>query len=272
MSGLAAEVAFFGVLSLFPALLALAAALGFAGHLLGPDVADAAQQQIVDWLTTFLTDRASGTVDAVRHLFDQESGDVLTFALLASVWSASRGTSAVIRAVAVIHEVEDRRSWWRRRAVGLVLLVASVIAIAAALAMFVLGPLLGFGRAAANQFGFGDVYAAAWSLVRYPLALVVIAAWAALVYHLAPDEDRSWRADLPGAVFTAFGWLAASFALRLYVLVAGGGNQVFGVLGGALIVLVWLYLLANALLLGAELNAALALGQGSSGDGDDVEP
>ncbi len=89
------------------------------------------------------------------------------------------------------------------------------------------------------------------------MAFLVLVGWAAVVFHSVPHAHAGWRAHFGGAALTGALWLMASGGLRLYLQLFGG-NPVFGVLGGALVVLLWMYLLSLALLLGAELNAVLA--------------
>ena len=258
VTGLAAEVAFFGVLSVFPALLAITAALGGLESFLGRDVALRAEQEVVGLLERVLTDEASGAVDAARDLFARENPGVLTFGALGSLWAMSRGLAAVIRALHEAYDVEERRSYVRVRLTGLGLAVGTVLAGAVLLGMFVLGPLFGRGRDVAEALGAGGGFVFLWEVARPPLVFVVLSAWALVILHVAPAHGGSWRRDVPGAVLAAALWILVSAGLRLYVEIAAGANEMLGILGGALIVLIWLYLLSLGLLLGAELNGVCA--------------
>lgn len=258
MSGLAAEVAFFGVLSLFPALLAMAAALGALEALAGAQAAADAEAEVVAMLRRVLTEDAGGTIDAVQELFQESSPGVLTLGLATALWAASRGFAAVIRALDVAYDLDERRPWISLRAIALVLAVGTVVVSAVLLAMVVVGPLLGTGRDVADLVGLGSAFATFWTWARWPFVGAVVVAWAATIFHVAPNHKTPWRWDLPGAALTAALWLLLSLGFRAYLAVASGGNQVLGTLGGSLIVLLWLYLLAVGLLLGGELNAILA--------------
>jgi membrane protein len=258
VTGLAAEVAFFGILSLFPVLLAVAAALGSLEAIAGGDVAERAQEEVVGFLRDVLTEEAGETVEAVDRLFASSSPGVLTVGVAAALWAASRGFAAVINALDIAYDLDERRGYLRVRAVALGLAVGSVVVVALMLAMLVLGPLLGTGDDVADTVGLGGAFATWWDWVRWPTAVVVLIAWAATVFHIAPNHRTPWRWDLPGAVLSATAWALVSVTLRAYLALAAGGNQVFGALGGALIILLWLYLLALGLILGGELNAVLA--------------
>ncbi|HVL64264.1 MAG TPA: YihY/virulence factor BrkB family protein [Actinomycetota bacterium] len=260
VNGLAAEVAFFAVLSVFPALLVLADALGSLEALVGGEFARDAQQVVLDFLRGILTERAGATVDAVEDLFARESAGVATLATLVAVVSLSRAFAAVIRALDLAYDVDERRSWLHLRLLAVGASVATVILSAVTLAAIVLGPLLGEGGKLAEAVGLGEVWTLFWSWFRWPVALILMVAWATTLYRIVPAQNRRWRDGLPGAAFAAGGWILASLGLRAYLALASGSNPVFGVLGGGLILLLWLYLLSLALLLGAELNGVLARG------------
>lgn len=270
LTGLAAEVAFFGVLGIFPGMLAVAAALGFMETLLGNDVAQRAEEIVADFLATFLTSRASHTVDAVRSLFDERDATLLSFAIGGAVWSVWRAIRAVMRALAVVYDVEEARPWLRSALLTLGLTLSTLLVAPLVLMMFVLGPLLGGGEAVAGSVGLGEGFATLWTWARLPFGFAVLVLWAATVFHLAPHPPTSFRSQLPGALVTAVLWLLLSTGLRSYLGVAGELNQVLGVIGGVLTVLLWLYLLSLGFLIGGELNAnvvgsAAAATDGSSG-------
>jgi membrane protein len=254
----AASVAFFGVLSLLPAFLALAATLGPLDTLVGNDLAQRVQERILDFLGSVLTSEADGTLEAAQNLFEEERPGLLTFSLLLAVWTVSRSFAALVRALDVVYEVEERRSWFRIRATALVIAVGSLLSAALMLTMIVVGPLFGTGEQIAAEVGLGDQFAFLWDVARLPFAFVVLVLWAATIFHVGPDHHTPWRGDLPGAALTAVLWLAFSGGLHLYLELAQAGNAVFGALGGALIVLLWFWLLSLAVLIGGELNQVLA--------------
>lgn len=254
----AASVAFFAVLSLLPAFLALAAALGPLDTLIGNDLAQRVQEGVLDFLGSVLTSEADGTLEVAQDLFAEERRGLLTFSLLAAVWTLSRAFAALVRALDVVYDAVERRSWLHLRLTALVLAIGSVLAAAMMLTAIVVGPLFGTGEQIADEIGLGDLFAFSWNVVRLPVAFVVLVAWAATIFHMAPDHRTPWRWDLPGALLTGLLWLVFSAALNLYLDLAQAGNAVFGALGGALIVLLWFWLLSLAVLLGGELNQVLA--------------
>lgn len=265
INGVAAEVAFFAVLSIFPGLLIVAAGLGSFDALVGSDVAARTQQQIRDFLNLILTDQALPAIEAVENLFERESSGLLTAASVAALYGLSRGFVAVVRALNLAYDVEERRVWLKVRLLGLALALGSAVMAIVTLTMIVLGPLFGGGERLAELFGLGNAFALAWELLRWPVAFALLVAWATTLFHLAPNRERKrWRDDLGGALFTAVLWLVVSAGFALYLRVAGQTNPIFGVLGGGLILLVWLYLLSLSLLLGGELNALVTHRKGDA--------
>jgi membrane protein len=258
VGGLAAEVAFFGMLSLFPALLALTSVLGVVDAATSSDVAERAEEQVVTLLSEALGEEADGTVDAVSGLFETSRPGLLTVSVALAVWAASRGFAAVVRALDIAYDLPEHRSWVRLRFVALGLAVGSVVVGAVLLAMLVVGPLFGTGQSVADELGLGGGFATFWDWVRWPATVVLVTAWAATVFHIAPNHSTPWRWDVPGALVAAGAWVLVSVGFRLYLDLAGEGNQVFGVLGGGLIALMWIYLLSVGLLLGGEVNAMVA--------------
>ena len=265
--GLAAEVAFFALLSVFPGLLGVAAGLGALDKLFGSEVAEQAQGEVIGLLETFLTDRSGGAARAIEALFAGGSAGVFTFGAAAALWAASRGMATVLRTLAEIYETGEIRSRLRRRLVALGLAAASIVLVILVLAALVLGPLFGAGRAVADWVGVDAAFGSLWGWIGIPLAFLALLGWAAVVFHSVPHPHVGWRPHVAGAALTGALWLLVSFGFRLYLQLFGG-NLVFGVLGGALVVLLWLYMLSLSLLVGAELNAVLAKRSGPA----DTEP
>jgi membrane protein len=257
VDGLAAEFAFFGVLSTFPGLLVVAALLGSLERLVGHDLASRSEALVLDALDQVLTSSAAGLRDAVRELFARPSRGIAVLATATALVGLSRAWAVVIRAMDLAYEVEERRPWLRQRLLGLALALSSVLLVVLGLGMIVVDPLLGAGAELAGRLGLGELFAGAWTWLRWPLAFAALVAWAATVYHVAPGRTFRWREALPGAAAAAVLWLVASGGFSLYLRVAAGANRVLGTLGGALIGVLWLYLLALILLVGGELNGVL---------------
>jgi membrane protein len=255
--GLAAETAFFAVLSIFPGLLIAASLLGLLDVFVGADLAARAQDRVVSGLDLVLTDEASGALSSIQGLFEQTRGELLTVAAAGALVTLSGAFAVVINALNIAYDTVEQRSWVRRRLLGLVMGLATVVVVALALAVLVVGPLFGWGEALADMVGLGSAFTFAWNVLRIPAMVVGVVLWATLLFRYAPSRRTRWRDALPGAVMATALWLLASAGFHVYLRIAAGGNPVLGAFGGGVIVMTWVYLLSLALLLGGELNATL---------------
>ncbi|MBK5222990.1 MAG: YihY/virulence factor BrkB family protein [Acidimicrobiia bacterium] len=262
VTGLAAEIAFYATLSVFPAILAIAAMLGFVGSLVGEDAAATAQNAITDAMGQALGPGAINVQSAIESLFERPSPGLLGFGLAATIYTTSRGFNSMIRALDIVYDIVETRAGWRTRLLGLGLAAGSVVVAALVLTMLVVGPLLGSGQAVADWLGVGEAFATWWTWMRPPVLILALMTWASVMFHVAPNHQTPWRADLPGAVTTTVLWLLGAGGFRAYLSIASeGSNAVFGVLGGGLILMLWLYVMGLGLLIGGEVNSHIERGR-----------
>ncbi len=254
--GLAGENAFMGVLTVFPTLLVFAAILGRLQSFIGAGNTDKVQQAISDFLERVLTSSAGGVDKTVNELFDT-NGNTLTFTLIVALASVAQAFASVINTVTLTYELQDPRGWWRRRFLGLVLGLGSVLTGAIMITALVIGPLFGHADKVVSSIGISDQYAFVWSYIRYPVAFLALITWATTLFHYCPGRQSRWRSGLPGGLLTAVLWLAASLGFSSYLAIVVPASPVLGALGGGIILMTWFYLLFLALLIGAELNATL---------------
>ena len=258
VGGLSAEIAFFALLGLFPAVVVFAAALGSLDAVIGEGAASDIEQWVLNQVhEIFGTDNTLGST--VEDLFQRSNAGLITAGIVLTLYLSSRGFIAVVRALDVAYGHDQRRSWLSTRILGLGLTFSTILVAALVAAMVVVGPLLGGGGEVAERLGAGAEFATAWAWLRWPVAFAVVVLWATSVYHMASRRGTPWLRDLPGAVVGTAWWLVVSAGFGSYVELASSGvNAVFGLLGGALSLLLWLYLLAMGLLAGAGLNVVLA--------------
>ena len=254
--GLAGENAFMGVLTVFPTLLVFAAVLGQLSFVIGDTNTDKVKTAVKDFLKQVLTSSADGVDKTVNTLF-APSGNALTLALVVALISVAQAFASVINTVTLAYDVQDPRGWWRRRWIGLVLGVGSVVTGAIMITALVVGPLFGKADHVVAAVGLSEQYSFIWSYIRFPVAFLALIAWATTLFHLCPARPARWRAGLPGGMLTAVLWLLASLGFSTYLKIVVPASPVLGALGGGLILMTWFYLLCLALLGGAELNAVL---------------
>ena len=257
LPGLSAEIAFYALLGLFPAVIVFAGALGSLDAIIGAGAA----ADIEGWLLERVTEtfRADTTLQrTVADLFDRSNAGVITLGAVLTLYASSRGFIAVVRALDVTYGHEHRRRWLSTRVAGFTITIVTVVVAALVAVMVVVGPLLGSGEEVAERVGRGSGFATAWVWFRWPVVFVVVVVWAACAYHFAPHRQSSLRSELPGAIVATVWWLVVSTGFRVYLgLASGGMNTVFGLLGGALSLLFWLYLLSMGLLVGAVVNSLI---------------
>jgi membrane protein len=256
--GIAAELAFFLLLSIPPAILIFAGFAGYVGKVFGTSAQVTLRRGIVNGLGTFL--QPSTMRDFVRpavdDLFARGRADILSVGALLALWSASRATNVFMYAMDVAHAAHEHRAGWRRRLSAIGVTIAGLAFLAVVLPFILAGPRL--GRIIADGTALPDSFATAWRILYWPVAAVAGVATLASVYRFALSRRSRWRAHLPGAALAAVLWIAAAFGLRAYAAVAFGKGSAFGPLAAPIILLLWLYVIALAVLLGAELNAEAA--------------
>jgi membrane protein len=243
---LAAGVAFYAFLAIFPALIAIVSIYG-----LFADPSTIANQ--LNSLTAALPDEAAQIItDQVTTLSSrrQTLGISLLLAVLIALWSASAGISNLLTAINVAYDEEEKRGFVKKRLMSLGLTLAAIVFMVIILALVaVLPPLL------KAVFGTG---ALRWVLqiLGWLVMVVLVAAGLAILYRLGPDRDAprmKWVSV--GAVVATFVWLVASIGFSIYTSTFGNYAKTYGVFAGVVVLLFWLWLTMYAILLGAEINA-----------------
>lgn len=262
IGGLAAEIAFFALLGFFPMVIVLAAALGWADTIVGENTA----ADVEEWLVERMVDVFGGDntlEDTVNELFAGGSTPAFTIGAVLGVYAASRGFTAVVRALDVAYDHEHVRGWLSTRLVGLGLTLLTAVMAAIVMVLIVVGPLFGSGEELADDMGVGSWLATLWTWFRWPVVFALLVAWAATLYHVAPNHRSPWRYEFAGALVASVWWSVVSLGFRTYLDAASSGaNAIYGLLGGALSLLFWLYLMAVGLLIGAEINSLIAVSRG----------
>jgi membrane protein len=256
--GLAAEVAFFLLLSLPPLLLLGLGAVGYIGEF-DPGFAQEAEQRLLELARTVLTDDTVALLEpVVADLLREGRADIASLGVVLVLYSASRALRVIVVALTIAYDLEQTRPSWMQRIYGLVLTVGGVVLGLVVVPLLVVGPdapeLVG---AIGAQLRAGSVVDTVWAIGYWPTAAAVATLLVASLYHFAAPWDTPWRRDLPGAVLAMVVWMAGSAGLRIYVSQSIIGDPVFGPLAGPLVLLLWLYVSAFAVLLGAEFNAEI---------------
>jgi membrane protein len=245
----AAALTYYGVLALFPALIAL---LSIIGLLTDP-------KTLTDALTTVLPGEAAKTLGPVIKGLagnDSKAGFGLILGLAAAVWSASGYVGAFTRAANVVYETPEGRKIWKLKPLQLLVTLIGILFAAVIVAMLVLsGPIV---DAVAQAIGVGDTGLTIWNIVKWPLMLVVLALMIAVLYYSTPNVKlRGFKWVSPGAGVAILVAVVASAAFAFYVGKFGSYDKTYGTLAGVVIFLIWFWLINLSLLFGIELDAEL---------------
>jgi membrane protein len=247
----AAALTYYGVLSIFPALLVVVSVLGLIGQ--------SATQPLIDNLGSVAPGPAKDIVtSAIQNLQGSRgsAGVVFVVGLLVAIWSASGYIAAFMRASNAIYDIEEGRPIWKTLPVrvGLTALLMLLTA-ASAVAVTLSG---GLAKRAGDLLGVGDTAVQAWNIAKWPVLLVLVSLMFALLYWAAPNvKQPGFRWISPGSVLAVLGWIIASLGFALYVANFASYNKTYGALAGPIIFLVWLWISNIVILLGAEFDAEL---------------
>jgi membrane protein len=245
----AAALSYYFVLAFFPALVALGA---FVAYLPIPNL-----------LSTIITTMARVAPPESMELIRRSAADVLSpsrgallsAGLVGTLWTCSSGFSAAIDALNVAYDVSETRPIWKTRLLALGLTFVFGILVTVAFAFMIVGPR--FGEFLAATFGLTHAFALIWPILRYVLSVIFVVVALEALYLLAPNLRQRLTAPLPGAILAVIGWIFLSDALSFYFRSFAHLNRTYGVLGGGVALLSWLYWTAFLILLGAELNSEI---------------
>lgn len=246
VSILAGGVAFFAVIAIFPAMVALLSIYGLIS-----DPADVSRQ--IDELSAGLPDDVRTLlVDQLESVASSSSSSLsvgLAISVLAAMWAASKGMKALIDAINVAYDEDESRGFVKVRVVAYGFTVAGVLLVVMTVAAITVLPALGD-----NLGSVGRVTA---SIVRWPILGTVMLLGLATIYRFAPSRaNPKWEWVSPGSIAAAVLWVAGSVLFAVYVNNFGNYNDTYGSIGAVVVLMLWLYLTAFVVLLGAELNGA----------------
>ena len=247
----AAALTYYGLLALFPALIALISIVGLVAN------PSSATSTLTDIVTRLGPDSAANTfAGPIRQVTESRAtaGVALVAGTLVALWSASGYLGAFIRASNVIYETREGRPFWKMRPLQLLMTLVMVVLLAViALGVVFTGPIV---SAVAGSIGLSGTAVSIWNVAKWPVIAIVFVVMIQLLYYASPNvKQRGFRWITPGSVVALVVWLIASGLFALFVANFGSYNKTYGSLASIVIVLVWLWITNVAVLFGAELNA-----------------
>jgi membrane protein len=251
VTGLAAEAGFFALLSLPPLLLGLIGSIGYLGNWLGEDVVAEVQDKILELSAEVLTADSVREViqPTLTQVFEDGRFDIISIGFLIALWSGSRALNVFIDTISIMYGLGGRRGIIRTRVLSFTLYVVAVVIGSVVVPLVLAGPSV-LGRVLPEQVDF-------LNSLYWPVASLLSVVSLTSLYHISVPVRTPWKRDLPGALLTLLIWFGGSFVVRWIISVSVGGASIYGPLAAPIVLLIWLYVLAIAVLIGAALNAAV---------------
>jgi membrane protein len=245
----AAALTYYGVLALFPALIAL---VSIVGLLVDP-------AELSDALTKIVPGSAAATINPVIEQIASNTATAglgLIIGLAAAIWSASGYVGAFTRAANIVYETPEGRKVWKLKPLQLLVTLIGVLFAAVIVAAIVLsGPV---ADAVGQALGLGSGVTTVWNIAKWPVIVVLVGLMIAVLYYATPNVRlRGFRFISPGAAVAIVVWAVASALFAFYVANFGSYNKTYGALAGVVIFLIWFWLTNVALLFGIELDAEI---------------
>ncbi|MCC5597666.1 YihY/virulence factor BrkB family protein [Nostoc favosum] len=252
--GLASEIAFNAMLSLFPAILAIVTAIGLLAESL-----QATFKQLAAQLSQVLPEEALVLIRdfATTEITNSRNSGLFSLSFILAIWTASGAVSTAMTAFDQIHQIpsENMRPFWKAKLVSLALTVGTMLLLVLASFLVFTSDLLLAMVVRGNDSLIFLLHL--WQLLRWPLALSIVAVAFSFVYRYGPSQWNSGTPMMPGAILAAVFWAILSALFRLYVANFGNYNKVYGAVGAVIVLMLWLSMSAAVLLIGDQLNVTV---------------
>ena len=246
---IAAGIAFYSFLSIFPT---IAAAISIYGLVMDPMEVQAQLSKLASILPTEAHQLISGILEKTANKSDSSLGWSLIISILLSLWSANKGTTAIFEGINVAYDEMDERHFIKKYLITLGCTLGGLI-----VALLCMLLVIGF-PAFVDQLPFGDGLKSVINWLRWPIMAGIIAISLSFIYKIAPDRDNpEFRWVSWGAVVSTVFWIVASLLFSLYVNNFGSYDQTYGSFAAVIILMLWFFITAFIILLGAEINSEM---------------
>ncbi|PLR98765.1 YihY/virulence factor BrkB family protein [Bacillus sp. T33-2] len=244
-TGLAAQQAYYYMLAIFPLLILLLAIVPYL---------NIEPERAVRFINSVMPpETASVLRENVMNIISERNGGLLTFGIIGTIWSASNGMNAFMRAMNIAFDVEETRSFIKARLVSILMTIVLIFALIVALLLPVFGDVIldTVQKVIPIPAGMEILF----RVLRWLVALMVMITVLAALYRIAPNKHYPLKHVIPGAVFATVVWQLISLGFSFYVSHFGNYSATYGSLGGVIVLMLWLFLTGLALVLGGEINA-----------------
>ncbi|KAB7704160.1 YihY family inner membrane protein [Bacillus aerolatus] len=241
----AAQMSYFFLLSLFPLLIFAVTLLAYL---------PINQQDMFDLIRDFAPGDTINTIEnTLNEVLSNRNGGLLSFGVIATIWSASNGMNAVIKGLNHAYNIDEARPFYHVRGLSVLLTFGLIFIMAAALILQVFGKQIGVF--ASDYLGVSDQFLSLWNWLRWLISPLLIFGVFVGLYYLAPNLSIKCVTVIPGAIFAAVGWIIVSLGFSFYVNNFGNYTATYGSIGGIIVLMIWFYLSAMIILIGGEINA-----------------
>ena len=243
--GMATQLSYFFLLSLFPLLIAIFSLLPFT---------PLESKDILHFLDDFAPKGTIGFIEQnINDIMSRHDINILSVSVLGTLWAASNGMNGIIIAINRAYEVKDDRHFLIVRALSIVMTIVMIIVIIVALLLSVFGRHLGI--VFFSHFGMKEEFLHMWETLRWVLSGLILLVVFSTIYVLTPNKKLKCVAILPGAIFSTLGWMIVSYGFSFYVNHFGRYSLMYGSIGVVIILMAWFYFTALILIIGGEINA-----------------
>lgn len=244
---LAAQLAFYFLLSLFPFLIfvvSLLPMIGFNGR------------EFIELIRPYVPEQGMAIVDEnLAAIFATKKGGLLSFGIIATIWSASNAINGIIRALNHAYEINETRPFLVARSLAILLTIGMIVVIIVALLLPVFGKVI--GNFIFMHLGLSDGFLVAWETVRWLLSFAIISFVITFLYYIGPNKRLKFSEVMIGGFLATAGWLLTSYGFSYYVSNFGNYSATYGSLGGVIVLMIWFYVSAFVLLLGGITNVVI---------------
>ena len=247
--GMAAQLAFYFFLALFPALIFGVALLGFLP-------VQGAIQPMLNRLSTIAPHDVVDIVGSqLKQLTSKGNTSLLTLGMLGAIWSCSTAAVSIIDTLNRVHGIRESRPWWRVRLRAILLMIGLVVFFLIAMLLVLAGPAV--ANRLDSSLHLGATVTTIWQVVRWIGAFILTVLGVDIIYNFGPDAETKWVWITPGSLGATILWIAGSVGFRIYIAHFGSYNATYGAIGGIIVLMLWFYISGLSILIGAKLDSKI---------------
>jgi membrane protein len=245
LPGLSAQLAYYFLLSLFPLLIVLFTLLPYF---------PIPHQDMLGVIRDFAPVEAMDLIEKnVHDIMDNRNGGLLSFGIIGTIWSASNGIDAIVKAFNKAYNVKESRSFIVSRGMAILLTLGMILVLILAIVLPVFGRAIGLFLF--SSMGYSSEFTKLWDTLSWLVSAIILFLIFTGLYWIAPNVRIKCRSAFPGAAFATVGWIISSIGLTFYVGNISNYSLTYGSIGAIIVLMIWLYISAFIIILGGEINA-----------------